>query len=291
MNVLITGGNGFLGSNVSRRFLKDDHRVAILSNNSNNIQDILNRVDLYHWTEDFQSDVIKFDPDLVIHCAWAGGNNYLDANTTQQFDDNIPKGIRLVECLKSVNKRTAFVGFGSFAEYGDIKQPAKEDDQEQPVNLYGLSKYAFKMYSKMVCEQNSIHWSWIRPCYVFGKGDVDSRLMPRLIKRFLNNEDIELNSCKSVVDYIHIDDFSEMVYQLAIGNRAGVYNICSGQQYPVKLLVDLLRQTLNSRSKVTYNEKLDRGTPAYVCGDNSKVLRAVDSHYIPDMVRDILKSV
>lgn len=291
MNVLVTGGNGFLGSNISRKFLNQNHRVGILSNNTNNIKDILDKVEYMTWSSDLHTHILHFNPDVLIHCAWVGGNNYLDTNSLSQFNDNIPMGMKLIESIKHLNKKVSFVGLGSFAEYGNFTAPAKESDQEKPINLYGLSKYTFKTCSKTFCEKNSIEWSWIRPCYVFGKGDVETRLIPKLIKKFILDEKIELDSCKSIVDYIHVDDFSDMVYELVSKKFTGVFNVCSGQAYPVRHIVDTMKKVLNSKSIVIYNEKLDRNTPTYVCGDNSKIIDTLKNNYVPNMVRDILKTV
>jgi nucleoside-diphosphate-sugar epimerase len=44
MRILITGGNGFLGSNIVRKLIKENHNVYVFSKSTNNIQDILNKV-------------------------------------------------------------------------------------------------------------------------------------------------------------------------------------------------------------------------------------------------------
>jgi nucleoside-diphosphate-sugar epimerase len=143
----------------------------------------------------------------------------------------------------------------------------------------------------MLCEQNSIDWAWIRPCYVFGKGDVSTRLIPRLVNKFSNNEDIELDECTSVVDYIHIDDFCNILYEILVSNELGVFNICSGKQYEIKEVIEVIRATTNSRSKVTYNRELNRGLPTYVCGENTRSLNVAKIKPNFDLQQGILKTI
>ena len=78
MNIIITGGNGFLGSNIARKLLKENHKVYLFSNNTDNIQDILPQV-LFDYSDTkslpaFRKRIEAFSPDIVIHCGWSGGN-------------------------------------------------------------------------------------------------------------------------------------------------------------------------------------------------------------------------
>lgn len=295
MRIVITGGNGFLGSNTARRFLKDNHEVMILSNNSDNIQDIIERVkycklDVENFTQ-IEHSIKSFSPEVLIHCAWSGGNNYVDVDNDSQFYNNFSLGVKLISCLKSTDKRVRFMGFGSFSEYGNLLDRAKEEDLENPTNMYGLSKYMFKMYSKLICQQNSIDWTWIRPCYVFGRGDVKTRLIPKLIEKFSTNERVELNECNSIVDYIHVDDFCEMLYELIISNQSGVFNICSGNEYIVRDIVESLKEITGSASEIVYNKELNRKTSTYVCGNNKKILRVVKHRLSSTLKEDLIKTV
>lgn len=292
MRVLITGGNGFLGSNIARKLLLDGHSVMVLSNNSDNIQDIIHKIEYNKLlSEDLDKIISNFSPDVLVHAAWAGGNSYKQVNDASQFNDNISLGIRIIESLSKLNKKVKFVGIGSFSEYGVMNNQVREDHQENPINLYGLSKYAFKRCSKILCDQNSIDWVWIRPCYVYGKGDVKTRLIPRLIDRFSKNEDIELDECKSVLDYIHIEDFCNISCQLIYSEEIGVFNLCSGKEYQLKHIIETLHRLLKSESKILYNKELNRGTPSYICGDNKRILEITHNKPLLSLEEGLTKTI
>lgn len=280
MNVLITGGNGFLGSNIARRLLKEDHKVYIFSNNINNIEDILPQVIFdYSNTKSlptFRKRIQAFSPDIVIHCGWSGGNSHNDINSLNQFYDNIDPSIKLLELLGQLDKKPKFIGFGSFAEYGNMNTPVSEEVQELPTNLYGVSKYTFKKYSEILCSRYEMEWVWIRPCYVYGPGDVGTRLIPSITKKFLNNETVILNECTSIADYIYIDDFVNSIYFLILTEHTGVYNICSGKQYKIRDIVEQVYKQVGSSSIIEFNNNLARSsTYSYICGSRNKIDNAI----------------
>lgn len=280
MNILLTGGNGFLGSNIARRALKEQHKVYIFSNNTNNIEDILPEI-LFDYSNNtqlttYKSKIEAFCPDIVIHCGWSGGNSYADINSITQFYENIDPSIRLLELLSQLTKKPKFVGFGSFTEYGEMTTPVKETTQEAPTNLYGLSKNTFKKYSEMLCEDFGMEWVWIRPCYVYGPGDVSTRLIPSITKKFLNNEAVLLDECNSVVDYIYIDDFVNSIYFLILTKYTGVYNICSGKQYKVRDVIEQIHKQTESSSTIEFSSSLKRSSAySYICGSRDKIDGAI----------------
>ena len=275
MKVLITGGNGFLGSNIARKVLSTGNELCITSRN----------------TIDPKHQIIEFNPDVVIHCAWKGGNNYNDINDLSQFN-NVSQGIELIETISKLPTKTRFIGFGSFAEYGNLTSPASETDIEQPINLYGLSKYTFKNYSKMLCDKHNIEWGWVRPCYVYGPGDVSTRLIPTLINKLSKNEKVILDECNKIIDYIYIDDFVNLAYSLITGNINGVYNICSGQQYNLRDIVNKIGMLMNRLNNIQFNNSSTRElTSPIICGNNNKIKEQSQITTLTDLNTGLLKTI
>ncbi len=101
MKVLITGANGFLGSNTVRHLLNANYEILALSKNSNNISDIIHRIDFIKCNSEnyflHESKILDFCPNIVINFAWDGGNNYQDINSFNQFYKNIPLSLSLLE--------------------------------------------------------------------------------------------------------------------------------------------------------------------------------------------------
>lgn len=273
--ILITGGNGFLGSSLVRYFLDKECEVAVISRSDANIKDIIDKItyiELDSTTYYSIQDKIKlFSPEYVIHSAWSGGNSNIYSNAISQFD-NISLSVSLLDILRSLEKTPRFIGIGSFEEYGTLNKKAKETDVECPTNFYGLSKLAFKNVSKVFCEEHLIPWAWIRPCYIYGPGDVSTRLIPRTINSLLTETHVTLNSCNATLDYLHITDFCSAMGTLVNLNLAGIYNICSGQEYNLKDILSFIQTQTSSSAYLRFDSTLDTNdVQKYICGANEKI--------------------
>lgn len=274
--ILITGGNGFLGSNLVQYFVEQGYEVLAVSRDSNNLTSVLDKIHfIKNNTENYDAlkdEVQKFCPEYVIHSAWDGGNNYSDIHGLNQFYKNIPLSLSLLEIINSLEKKPTFIGIGSFAEYGEISSQASETDIETPINFYGLSKLTIKKLTELYCSINNIHWVWVRPCYIYGPRDVSTRLIPKIITGLLSNQPINLDSCNVTIDYLHINDFSRAVDTIIRNNLSGVYNICSGIEYNLKDIVNFLYNALVNNSLPTFGVSEERTSVSrYICGTSNKL--------------------
>ena len=258
--IIMTGTSGFLGHHLFN-YLSKDNDVKALSVRSNNLENIT-------------KEISDFKPEVFIHVGWAKGNSFNDIHNIEQFE-NVKIGAKILEYLYK-NKNLHFICFGSFSEYEENKF-SKEIDLECPHSDYGLAKYMFRLISEVFCNKNSFSWTWLRPCYIYGENDVETRLIPKVIKSCLKGEDIELNSCDSVIDYLYIEDFVKAVSILIDNKELGIFNICSGQQYIIKDVVNKIKKICNSSSKITFDSSKDRKNfPKYICGDNSKLVKSIN---------------
>lgn len=281
MRILITGANGFLGSNIIDKLLQSNHSVIGISQKNNNLIDISNSNFIFQQNigtnyNKIKNDIINYNPEVIIHTAWFGGNNYDDVNNLEQYTINLEMGLNLLDLIKEINSNCMFIGFGSFAEYGILTEKAKETQQDNPNTHYGLSKSSFKNISKLFCDQNNINWTWIRPCYVYGHNDVSTRLIPKVIKKLKNKEKIVLDSCNVTIDYLHVKDFCLGVENIIDNKLTGIYNVCSGKEYSLREILNYL-QSIDGFDLISYDPLLDRKhTSKYICGSSEKLQSETD---------------
>ncbi len=296
MNVLITGGNGFLGSNVVKKLIKENHNVLVISKNNNNIKSITDKCKfICCYIDEIEihiNDIESFSPDIVLLFGWHGANSYKDIHHIDQYHKNVPHYIKFIESINKFKTKPKIIGVGSFIEYGNYSIPITEEFFERPNSLYGLSKFTFKQYSEMLCKQNDINWGWIRPCYTYGPNDVSTRLIPNLINKLLKNEKIHLNECNTTLDYLYIDDFVNFVYSLILSNEHGVYNICSGNQYKLKDIINTLYRLTNSKSEIIFDKNLNRKDNSnFLCGDNTKIKKLSNIYKLLDIEEGLTRTI
>jgi nucleoside-diphosphate-sugar epimerase len=296
LKILVTGGNGFLGSNLIEKLISCNHELLVMSKNTNNLTHLLDKLKfITGYMEDislYEEDINNFSPDIVVHFGWEGGSNYKDTNSINQLHTNIPDNIRFLDLLSKLSKKPKFVGVGSFAEYGQVTSSINENYEESPISYYGIAKLFCKHYSKNFCKMNNMEWVWLRPCFIYGPNDRDNRLIPSLIKKFNKNEDIELDECKNIIDLLYIDDFVSLTYNLIISKYEGVYNVSSGLYQPLKDVIFQIYNYFNSTSQITFNANNNRKlTQHFVSADNSKILKVTKINNLTSLNKGLKQTI
>lgn len=289
MKILVTGAGGFLGSNLCN-LLSLDHEILAVSRKFNNLIDNGKiRFVKYDLTQyiDLNDQFASFLPDIVIHCAWEGGNSSKDAKEIWQSNNIISSNNLLKLCSKFKIKH--FIGFGTSAEYGDSKEKFDEESVCKPINMYGISKFSFKLISERYCLEHGIDFSWIRPVFTYGPYDVETRLVPKVIKSFLRNEDLVLNSCSPIVDYLYVEDFCKAIKNIIDLNLTGDYVISSDEEYQVKSIVQQIYKIINPTSKLYFDASLEDKSPKFICA-SSKKLRKITNWKPTVSLEDGLKN-
>jgi nucleoside-diphosphate-sugar epimerase len=277
--IVITGANGFLGSNLVHRLSQDNNVIAISRSNYNirdcNVNFISTSMNEYHSLVDV---INEYSPDFIIHFAWDGGNTYKLINSLDQYE-NVTNSSILLEALNKT--KSHFIGLGAGAEYGSFKNCFSEQDLENPISNYGRSKFLFKEISKNYCASKDIKWTWIRPFYTYGPRDVETRLIPRIIKSCLLDEKLELDSCDSYSDYLYVDDFMKMMIFIIQNELQGVYNLCSGKPQNIRSLVEKVISNFPN-NQVTFDKENDRKNFCHnVSGNNEKIQKLMDLSLTP----------
>jgi nucleoside-diphosphate-sugar epimerase len=177
-----------------------------------------------------------------------------------------------LDFLNTLSKKPKFIGVGTFAEYGATTLQVNETYPENPISLYGIAKLVLKQYSQKFCTENNMGWMWIRPCFIYGPHDVETRLIPSLIRKFSKNETVDLDECKTIIDLLYVDDFVNFVYNIIISKNEGTYNISSGESYHLKDVINNIHTLLGSKSIINFDPTKNRTTVQnYVCANNDKI--------------------
>ena len=240
MNVLITGGYGFIGSHVAEQFYSKGHNIFILDNLStgkNENVSVPHKFYQFNISDSRCSSIfeeVKFD--VVVHLAAQVSVNFSIKSSLIDAEHNI---IGLLNILVNSNKHQVkkFIFASSAAIYGDNPNlPLLESDAPAPISPYGISKCAGEMYCTHF---NNHHLPTV--CLRFsnvygprqtaqGEGGVVSIFMQDALVE--NNITIH-GSGEQTRDFIFVKDVSDAIYYAATTSITGTYNVSTNERHSI----------------------------------------------------------
>ena len=209
--IVITGGTGFVGSNMCRRLASLGHEIHLLVRPSHNdwrIQDILSELQIY--SVDFldikvlKSILSMIQPDWIFHLAAYGAYSFQN-DTTNILNTNFISTHHLVEAALDVGFES-FVNTGSSSEYGFKTKAHTENDVLEPNSYYAVSKAATTLYCSYTAKHKKVQMPTLRLYSVYGRYEDPRRLMPRLILKALESQYPPLVTPDTARDFIFIED-------------------------------------------------------------------------------------
>jgi UDP-glucose 4-epimerase len=176
--VLITGGLGFIGSNLAHKCLELGANVTIYDcldprsgGNLYNVEDIKGSVELcFHDILDFDQIVQHItDKDIIFNCAASTSHPFSMKEPWLDMDVNSRGVINLLEAIRRFNKGTRFIHIGTSTQLGSLQyQPADENHPEFPKDIYSANKSVSEKYVLIYASAYQMNTSAIRLTNVFG---------------------------------------------------------------------------------------------------------------------------
>lgn len=217
MKIFITGSTGFVGQNLVKYYTDRGHEVYAFKRDQA-LRDCLER----------------FRPDAIINSA---AEIY---DPEHMFVPNIVMVQTILEYVRNCDQWCRLIQIGSSSEYGPTNHATSEDTLLKPVDFYQASKGA----ATLMCQGWARFFNlpiWIvRPYSVYGPGEREHRLFPRLFRAFEHNESMTLYQGHH--DFIYINDFVrgiDLVLQHWDLSHGEIVNFGSGIQTSNFDLLDL----------------------------------------------------
>lgn len=268
--VLITGGTGFIGTQVTNELLKRGYEVhslvypSFVEERENLFQYEMNLLDEKSITEFFQTHQF----DNLIHLAWYVGSKCHVHNV------NIDWTIASLNLVKAFVESggKVFVGAGTISEYEYKYGYLLEDDTStDPQTLYGNSKNALFNILKVYCKQNNVSFKWPRIFNLYGPNEKSQRLMPSVIQSCLKGEDVKVSDCLKFQDYLHVEDTARGIIDVFENDIQGAVNICSGKPVQLKEIVNKITEITNFKGSILWGAIPAAFGDDLVVGNNEKL--------------------
>lgn len=192
MKILITGGNGFIASNLKNKLL--NHEITTISRTDFDLRST-NDTDAFFKDKHF---------DVVLHTAIVGGNRLVE-DTKDCVHDNAIMAQNLLKNKKYWNR---LIHFGSGAELDraqDIQGNTNNFFNRFPEDPYGLSK---NVICRMFYGYSNIYN--LRIFNVFAENEAERRMIKSNIKNYISDQPIIIHQDK-YMDFLYIDDFAKIV--------------------------------------------------------------------------------
>ena len=273
---LVTGGTGFIGSNICELLVKKNYKVKILDNNSrgsiSRIKKIRKKIKFIKG--DIRNKVLLNkalkNTDAVIHLAYVNGTKYFYSKPVLILDIAIKGILNIIEtCIKNKVKELYLASSSEVYQTPnkiptDEHEPLKIPDIFNPRYTYGGGKiltelmgihYGKKYFKKLII---------FRPHNVYGSNMGYEHVVPEFIKRFksLKGKDFKIQGSRNEIrSFIYIEDFLD-AFNLILkrGKHLNVYNIGTTEKIKIKNLAYKLSRILKKKIMIKKTTLLKGGT-------------------------------
>jgi len=296
MNILVTGGAGYIGSILTKVFIEWGNDVIVLDNLDGGNKEAISEDALFINGDYGDKDVLKRifllkQIDIVVHHGSSVSPSGSLGNPKLYYDNNIRSGINLINTMLEYNVMNIMFA-SSGCVYGQpIEIPVKEDTILKPINPYGETKYAYENLIKWYNYAYGLNYIIMRYFNVGGSyGDLSSwkmqhgALIPNILavvngrkdKLEVYGNDYETQDGSCIRDYIHIKDIVRFYWKALniLNHTNGIYNLGSGVGYSVLEVIEESCKVLKRNIPYDITERHE-SDPAVLIADINKAREEV----------------
>jgi nucleoside-diphosphate-sugar epimerase len=273
--ILVTGGAGFIGSNLVESLLKEGKQLVLFDSGFrvgfNNIQNIKDNVEIIKGDirnyEDWKK--IPNDCDFVFHLAAINGTKYFYEIPHKVLDVNVNGVLNFVKWIENSNVKRFF--FASSSEvYGFPKnfptnelEPLMIPESKNPRFSYSSSKIIGETISINFAKELGIDYTIGRFHNVYGPSMGFEHVMPEFIKKCVLNKTFTVQgNGKESRSFCYISDAINAIKLISqhINGRNEIFNIGTNEEVSINQLIEVLEDIHESKLKIKYVDFENEGT-------------------------------
>ncbi len=258
MDILITGGAGFIGANLALELQKISDNITVIDDFSKGV---------YKNLEGFEGDVVvldisqedidwehylDFEPDYIFHEASNTDTTYPDDK--EMLRSNIESFRNILEL--AVNSQSKIIYASSAGVYGKGSIPMSENSKRDPKNAYAFSKYILENMARKYSENYDLECVGLRYFNVYGPResfkDKAASMIYQLALQVIDGKRPRIFEFgKQFRDQIYIKDVVNANIK-AMEAPSGVYNVGTGQPTSFNKIVEVLNKVLGTKLEPEY---------------------------------------
>ncbi|MCO4783809.1 MAG: NAD-dependent epimerase/dehydratase family protein [Candidatus Cloacimonetes bacterium] len=260
MKVLVTGGAGFIGSNLTRKLLNTGHEVVVLDNFSTGFPE-----NLHPDCQLIQGDVGLKETwdnletvDVIYHLAAMVSVPVSMNDPIQCQRDNVDSVIYLIDYAKK-HQVSKVILASSAAVYGDKTQTQSELQLPAPKSPYGVSKLMDEHLLSMALENFGLPFVAFRMFNIFGPyqsvSSAYASVIPIFITKALKNQDLTIyGDGLQTRDFVYVQQVVDYYIQAMTSKVTGVFNLGNGGSLNILDLAEKIIRFTDSESKIEHKE-------------------------------------
>ncbi|QSO45374.1 NAD-dependent epimerase/dehydratase family protein [Alicyclobacillus mengziensis] len=303
MKILVTGGAGFIGSNVVENYVKSGHEVIVVDNlSSGKIENIPSGVSFYPVdvrADELEEIIAVHQPDIVNHHAAQKSVLASIKDPLLDTDINLIGMIKLLNAsVKHGVKKFIFASSGG-ALSGDASQiPTPESWVPSFSSPYAINKYVCERYLALFSDLYGLDFTVLRYANVYGpRQDTagESGVVSIFIQNILNHVPSSIFTDLTMPrgtarDYVYVDDVAQAnTLALSRGNLE-ILNIGSGREVYTADLYFKLEGIMETHIPPTYSER-PVGDVARSCLDSTRVRDVLGWEPVVDLMQGLVRTV
>ena len=292
MRILVTGGAGFVGSNLARRLIADGHDTVVLDDFSS-----------ASWTNliDFSGDVLTVDVagdtsrllaqkpfDVIFHEASITDTTVMDQR--KMMHNNVEGFRNLLDLAAGWGSRVVWAS--SAATYGRGPAPMKESQRAEPLNVYGYSKLAMERLAERYASRLAHPIVGLRYFNVYGPGENHKGKFASMIGQLARlmrggKRPRIFTDGEQKRDFVYIDDVIQANLKAMNAKSSGVFNVGSGAAGSFNQVVHHLNRVLRADLSPEYFENPYAFFQTLTEADITKSRQFLNYHPKYDLARGI----
>lgn len=284
--VLVTGGAGFIGSNVCALFKQAGYEVTAFDNlylgRESNLEegvkfikgDINSDEDLAKLPENY---------DYIVHLAAASSAPMFESNLVQSCETNMIASIKIFELARKTGvKKVIFASTSSI--YGDNIPPLREDQPVSPPNIYAVTKHNMEEIAKVYSDLYDLEIIAFRFMSIYGVHEEHKGKFANLVSQFLwtmyqGKAPVVFGDGTQTRDFTNAIDVARGIKLACEKDKKygfTVFNIGSDVNYSVRDLVDIINKSLGTNIEARFIPNPLRWTATNQLGDLTKIRTELD---------------
>jgi len=262
--VLITGGAGFVGTNIANKLINDGHEVIIIDDLSSSHRESVNYKAIFVEgsivDEKALAKCFNYKPDYVIHLAALFANQNSVDNPSNDLNINGLGILKILEWSKNTGVKKV-VYTSSSCVYGNKAVMQESDLDFHPETPYAITKLLGERYAKFWSTHHNLDIAIVRLFNVYGPGDfpgVYRSVVPNFIRLALNGDPLLITgSGNETRDFCYIDDTVNGIC-LALFNQTkpcDIFNIATGNTSSIIEIANFINSYCNNSSKIQFTDR------------------------------------